>query len=158
MCTRSNCKPGGFNPCFDEGIVGMTGAPLGKSLVAVTLNKKLSAASGNSIYAGGSELNETGVTPKGRRFQNALPIKLRRPVARGRVQASATYLTDSSTHWTIAWSSFDRPGSFLTKCGNAMTAFSLAARSAAIPSISFCRCRISLLRAAILRGMFIAGK
>jgi len=50
----------------------MTGAPLGKSLAAVTLNKKLSAASGNSFHAGGSGLNETGVTPKGRRFQNAI--------------------------------------------------------------------------------------
>jgi hypothetical protein len=55
----------------------MTGAPLGKSLAAVTLNKKLSAPSGNSIYAGSSELSEMAVTPKGTRFQNASLIELR---------------------------------------------------------------------------------
>jgi hypothetical protein len=61
----------------------MTGAPLGKSLVELTLNKKPSAASGNSIHAGGSGLNETGVTPKGRRFQNALLLERRSPLAPG---------------------------------------------------------------------------
>jgi len=43
----------------------------------------------------------------------------------------------------------------LNEARNARTASSLAALSAATRSISFCRYRISLLRAAILRGMFM---
>jgi hypothetical protein len=39
-CGLGNFKPGRFTFCFDESIVGMTGAPLGKSLGAVTVNKK----------------------------------------------------------------------------------------------------------------------
>ena len=125
MCTRSNCKPGRFTFCFDEGIVGMPGAPLGKSLVALTLNQRLSAPSGNSIH-GQFGMNETGVTTKGRRFQNALLMELSRLLARGRVQASATHLIDSSTHWTIAWSSFDRSGSLVFSAWSSSSSKSLA--------------------------------